>query len=124
MFWLHHTACGILVPQPGIETASPALEVQSLKHWTIRDASPFLTLDSSGGAHGQCSLSLRMGDNPQLIQAIQTSPQPSRMSLGDVPGSVFCESLLKELSYIKVLPSLPVISVKHLSAQMPWSPIL
>ena len=25
-------ACGILVPQPGIKAASPALEVQSLNH--------------------------------------------------------------------------------------------
>ena len=31
-------ACGILVPQPGIESISPALKVQSLKHWTIREA--------------------------------------------------------------------------------------
>ena len=28
------TACGVLVPQPGIEPVSPALEAQSLKHWT------------------------------------------------------------------------------------------
>ena len=26
IFWLHHTACGILVPQPGIEPTSPAVE--------------------------------------------------------------------------------------------------
>ena len=25
-FWLHHAACGILVPQPGIEPGTPALE--------------------------------------------------------------------------------------------------
>ena len=29
-FWLYHAACGILVPQPGIEPTPPALEVQSL----------------------------------------------------------------------------------------------
>ena len=27
-------ACGILVPQPGIELAPPAFEVWSLDHWT------------------------------------------------------------------------------------------
>ena len=32
------TACGILVPQPGIEPASPAWEAQSLNHWTTREA--------------------------------------------------------------------------------------
>ena len=29
-FWPHHTACGILVPRPGIEPAPPALEAWSL----------------------------------------------------------------------------------------------
>ena len=32
-FWL----CGILVPRPGIEPAPPAVEVQSLNHWTARE---------------------------------------------------------------------------------------
>ena len=31
IFWL---CCGILVPWPGIEPAPPALEAQSLNHWT------------------------------------------------------------------------------------------
>ena len=29
-------ACGILVPQPGIESAPPPLEAQSPNHWIIR----------------------------------------------------------------------------------------
>ena len=29
-------ACGILVPQTGIKTVPPALEAQSLNHWTTR----------------------------------------------------------------------------------------
>ena len=33
-FWPHRTACGILVPQPGIKPMPPALEVWSLNHWT------------------------------------------------------------------------------------------
>ena len=32
IFWLHHMACRILVPQPGIKPAPPALEMQSLNH--------------------------------------------------------------------------------------------
>ena len=31
-FWLCHVACGILVPQPGIEPMPPAVEEQSLNH--------------------------------------------------------------------------------------------
>ena len=34
IFWPYCTACGILVPQPGIKLVSPALEEQSLKHCT------------------------------------------------------------------------------------------
>ena len=37
-------ACGILVPQPGIEPMPPALEVQSLNHWTTRGV-PFQPLN-------------------------------------------------------------------------------
>ena len=32
-FWPHWITCGILLPQQGIE---PALEAQSLNHWTTR----------------------------------------------------------------------------------------
>ena len=32
--WLCHTACGILVPLPGIEPVLPVLVAQSLNHWT------------------------------------------------------------------------------------------
>ena len=34
---VHCMACGILVPQPGIEPVPPAVEAQSLKHWTTRE---------------------------------------------------------------------------------------
>ena len=34
IFWLPCMACGILVPQPGMELSAPALEAQSLNHWT------------------------------------------------------------------------------------------
>ena len=35
--WPYHTADGILIPQPGIETAPRTLEVQSLNPWTTRE---------------------------------------------------------------------------------------
>ena len=34
---MHHIACGILVPQPGIEPLSPELEAWSLNHWALRE---------------------------------------------------------------------------------------
>ena len=35
--WPWCTACGILVPGPGIEPASPAAEAQSLNNWASRE---------------------------------------------------------------------------------------
>lgn len=35
--FFYHMACAILVPWPGIEPASPALEAQCLNHWTTRE---------------------------------------------------------------------------------------
>ena len=37
-FWPCSMAYEILVPQPGMELAAPAVEAQSLNHWTIRKA--------------------------------------------------------------------------------------
>ena len=42
-FWPRSTACGILVPQPGIEPTPPAVEVQSVNHWTTREV-PFIVI--------------------------------------------------------------------------------
>ena len=41
-FWPCHAACGILVPQPGVELVPPAVEVQSINHWTAREFPYFL----------------------------------------------------------------------------------
>ena len=35
-------ACGILVPEPGIEPESPAVEAQSLNDWTAREVPAIL----------------------------------------------------------------------------------
>ena len=35
--WASTHACGILVPQPGIEHVPPAVETWSLNHWTARE---------------------------------------------------------------------------------------
>ena len=37
LFWLHCAACGLSVPRPGIEPTPPAVEGQSLNHWTARE---------------------------------------------------------------------------------------
>ena len=43
-------ACGILVPQPGVEPrALPAVELQSPGHWTAREFPPVLGFEVSWG---------------------------------------------------------------------------
>ena len=37
MFWPCRIACGILVPQPGIEPGAPAVRAPSPNHWTARE---------------------------------------------------------------------------------------
>ena len=37
-FRQHCTAYGVLVPRSRVEAPSPAVEVQSLNHWTVRQA--------------------------------------------------------------------------------------
>ena len=41
LFLVHHMACRILVPQPGIKPASPAVEAWSLNHLTTREVPRF-----------------------------------------------------------------------------------
>ena len=36
-FWPYHGAYGILVPQPGIDPAPPAVNARNLSYWTARE---------------------------------------------------------------------------------------
>ena len=36
-FWLHCAACGILVPQAGVESRPRAVKALSPNHWTARE---------------------------------------------------------------------------------------
>ena len=49
--WPCHTACRILVPRPGTEPVPPAVEAQSLNHWTTREV-PSRVLTT--GPPGKC----------------------------------------------------------------------
>ena len=44
-FWPCHTACGILVPRPGIEPRPSAVKVWSPNHWTAREFPQLSLLD-------------------------------------------------------------------------------
>ena len=47
-FWLHCTACEILVHRPAIESKPPTLEMWSSKHWTATDVLDFYFTESLG----------------------------------------------------------------------------
>ena len=42
LFQHHSSKCRILIPRLGIEPVPPAVEAQSLKHWTIKEVPPHL----------------------------------------------------------------------------------
>ena len=48
-FWPRHAACGILVPQPGIEPVHPEVEVQSPNHWLPGNSHIFSSVDGHLG---------------------------------------------------------------------------
>ena len=52
-FWLCHRACGMLVPQPGIELLPTMVEVQSLNHCTTREVPEYGFCNSKFLALGQ-----------------------------------------------------------------------
>ena len=68
-FFFGHMACRILVPRPGIKPLPPALEAQSLNHWTAREV-PYTFL--------RFSLSFCM---PGLSQALRYSTELNTKSL-------------------------------------------
>ena len=37
LIWLHHEACEVLVPQPGVEPWALAVKVLNPNHWTSRE---------------------------------------------------------------------------------------
>ena len=47
-FWPYCMACGIFVPQPGIESVPPAVEAWSPNHWTTREFPNYWYLNSEG----------------------------------------------------------------------------
>ena len=67
-FWLHRTACGILVPWSGIEPTLPAL-VQSLNHWTTGEVQPLFYFLSFKASQSQKVQPPRLRENHAYPQA-------------------------------------------------------
>ena len=80
--WPPCAACGILVPQPGIEPVPPAVEARSLNHWTtlatdLIHVNHFLTPSAlRGSCFSPSSFSLLIYRLLQLIPSQLPSPVP------------------------------------------------
>ena len=75
------TACGILVPRPGIRPIPPALEAQSLNHWTAREIPILTVLKYTVQWHWVYSITVQ--PSPYLFE----SPSLGYTSQIEIPGS-------------------------------------
>ena len=91
---LYHTACGILVPQPGIKPVPRAVEARSLNHWTAGEV-PEQTLSASTphvvlSTHTLiCTACIRSGTHSLLCphHTVPLTPIQTQGSAADVPSS-------------------------------------
>ena len=107
-FQLRHRACGILVPQPGIEPAPPAVEAQSLNHWTAREVLGHLTqsLHFSGEESNKADFPKDMQRVTAGLGLRLRSPLPWSGTSAATPGWL----LSVELTSLKKMTSAPVES--------------
>ena len=71
-FWPHLTACGILVPRPGIEPMPPAVEVWGPNHWTAREVPVLFSSPSLPTPHTKESIRGELF--PPLFPSPRTQP--------------------------------------------------
>ena len=112
LFWLHHVACGILIPAPRMEPLAPAVETQRLNHWTTREVPLGFQGDINCPSHcfsTCCRLPVCTPHN---------HPDWTRLSL---PTSGFAHSLLSiwnilsaQLHLLKILSDLWGIEQRHI----------
>ena len=113
-FFLQHlSACGILVPLPRIEPLTPAMEAQTLNHWTTRE------VPKDDFLEGNWSAALKRG--VQLI--------PAAKHTANVPHSLLrlCNDLYilmtskkinkTKLNLVYVTVSFSVINIANLHAR-------
>ena len=109
LFCPHHLACGILVPQPGIEPVPPAGKVQHLNHWTTREV-PICCCSGAKSCWTLCDLVNRSTQGfPVLSYLLEFAPaQVHRVSDAIQP----CQP--------RSLPSPPALSLSWLQGLFQW----
>ena len=98
VFWLWLTACGILVPPPGIEPMTPAVEAWSLNHCTTKEVSVilFLTKVLSFDVWACVGSPLSHSDWGKL--EITWWPRPSLLYIPQCSGRLFWETLFRKIT--------------------------
>ena len=106
-----HMACGILVPQPGIKSMSPALEAQNPNHWTPgKSQHSFIEMPSSLNPPAPRTLAF-LPSMPALSQSPWTTglemqawfSSSSVLSTGNLSPS-------RDLNYCSSVPETPALS--------------
>ena len=134
--WLHLRACGILVPQLGVELTPPSLKAQSLNHWTAREVPlAFLKISLRISLLGYFPSHLLVKTAETWVQSLikelrscmphDVAKKKTKTYYLFTPSSLLFSSL-------SLLPSFPSISLSHLSPSLghfcsplsprPWHP--
>ena len=104
-------ACRILVPWPGIEPLSPALEVQSLNHWTAREIPEGIWYRVSGRCWGESGRVLWYLSQVMWVQCLVRGQE---MLVIVIRGLLHSANIFWRL--IAILASLMAQQVKNLPA--------
>ena len=99
-FWTHCMACGILVSQPMIKPETPAIQVQSLNHWTARE------VPKTCFVIGKIS---KLHESRDYKEPLWTYPDPTTYALPflfyQVPPTHFLRAFKFSLKQISVIMS-------------------
>jgi len=132
-FWPCFSACGILIPLPGIEPSPSAVEAWSLNHWTIREV-PITDFMEGGPRRGitvQHQNNLQLNQRPHhvyhLLSILGSAHQPAISSGPDlVPFLGACSPTPPPDPPLQFLPPLSHQKVQSLfcRASTFWSQLL
>ena len=114
-FWPHYVACGILVPEPGIEPVPPTVKVWIVDHWATRQV-PWLLVKSARLRQSHaCEMLLK----PWVSQELPGATTPLSLTLAVAHTYSLSPSLIPAAS---PLPSVPGFSPVMEQASWPlWS---
>ena len=134
-FWLNYGACGILVPQPGIEPRPSIVRVPTPNHWNARGFPPHLKKQIAvdfcisvleyhrlGGLNNINSYQIRSVAQscPTLCNPWTTALQASLFTPGVYPNSCPLSQWFHPTISFSVVPSPPAFSLSQHQGLFQW----